>query len=440
VSFTGTNLPGSGLILVQGMTTATGGPMNGTIFSVTGGGTAATATSTIPNAYYKLQTASVAETGTFGTLAANTNFTTVPAAQASGSSSWYLTGVTCERCHITKVATNQTNTTTHNNDMAHFANGAIATGTPQISGNDVNPTIPYGTYATSLCMECHRQELQNPTAAPVGVYTANTVVPQYPPLAVDEGSCSNPLGTTYALCNTAGPTLGTWTYVPTTGEYAQGTEFLNSPHAEFLSATIVEGSQISLNTQNTADLSLVDGSVDNPAKYYSVNFNGFGTFGNVGDPAGGIQPGSVVGQSGCTGCHDPHQTIVGADFTGQPLASSPLAVVNATALQPGGINNAVDGSGNPINSVTNAAGTNWGTLANSGTVLNNNCNNCHAAEAANMGSFNHPMGPNTMFPNSSNGHLSQLDIPGSCMVCHMQGATGQPRSHLFRINPNPSYY
>ena len=164
------------------------------------------------------------------------------------------------------------------------------------------------------------------------------------------------------------------------GNHAQGSEFLNSPHAEFIGT-------LTQNNQNSADLSL-GSSVYTASNYNSTSF------------------GSATNNSGCTGCHDPHQTTVGSS-----LGST------AAGLQ--------------------VAGSNFGALGASGTVTPNNCQSCHAAIANNMlTTIAHPVGAGTPFPNGG----TSADIPGSCMICHMQGSTGSAKSHLFRINVSSSYY
>jgi hypothetical protein len=51
-----------------------------------------------------------------------------------------------------------------------------------------------------------------------------------------------------------------------------------------------------------------------------------------------------------------------------------------------------------------------------------------------MATINHPAGPGTPFPTGA-----ASDIPGACVVCHMQAALGSANSHLFRINTNQQY-
>jgi len=87
---------------------------------------------------------------------------------------------------------------------------------------------------------------------------------------------------------------------------------------------------------------------------------------------------------GCTGCHDPHQSTVAAVGAMKPIA--------------------------------------------------NDCDGCHPLSANIMNTINHPMGPGTPFPTGA-----PSDVPGACIVCHMQAALGRANSHLFRINSDANY-
>jgi hypothetical protein len=363
-----TNLSQNALVLVNGLTTATGTVMNGTVFelSASATGNTFTATAQLPGAYFKSGTVAN-ETGTM------TQLVPIPVSamsrkgeNGSTDSSWYLTGVTCERCHIAAVGTSTANSKSTIEFNAGHEIGAV-------TGSVSTPVIPMGNQATELCMECHRLQVVSS-----GV---QAITPYYPPLA---------------KASTAG--------VYSDGDY-QGSEFLNSPHAQFVG-------NLYQNQQGTADL-----SVDFNGTYYSSAFNGFGN--TVSATSGsGLN-------AGCTGCHDPHQTMVGTEFTGLSAAAqasstvpSIVAINKAAAMQP--------------------SGTHFGALATSGTVAAKNCNNCHGGTgpATTVTAVSHPTGVGTPLPNGG----TAADTPGSCMVCHMQGATGQPKSHLFRINPLVSYY
>ena len=290
-----------------------------------------------------------------------------PTDQTSGDSSWYLTGVQCERCHIAEASYKTTGGVLEIVQHEGFSTG---TASQSVSGG-----LPTDLRATALCMECHRQE----TVSTV----ANTITPTYPPVAVDAGYCSDLTTKSYTAC-TAG-----WVYMPTMS-HAQGSQFLNSPHAEY-TGTVTQ------NAQNSADL--------------SVNITG--TFGAiVPTPEGGYfmeTSGADDAQNkGCTNCHDPHYTTV-----------VPPAQYNA----------------NPA------------LLHSLQGPLATNCNNsaCHSTIGTNLlATIKHPVGPGTPFPNGG----TDADVPGACVTCHMQAASPNPtnptqgvaQSHFFRISVDPNYY
>jgi hypothetical protein len=102
--------------------------------------------------------------------------------------------------------------------------------------------------------------------------------------------------------------------------------------------------------------------------------------------------GDPTKNAGCVGCHDPHVTTVGA-----------------TSLN----NNNVPGSADhPAH----------------------NCSDCHALAQTIMQTTWHPFFQGTPFPTGT-----PADINGSCMVCHMQAASGVAGNHLFRISTDPNY-
>jgi hypothetical protein len=180
----------------------------------------------------------------------------------------------------------------------------------------------------------------------------------------------------------------TWIYKPTI-PYGMGTTFLNSPHAE-LTGTLTQ------NNQNSPDLSITISGT------YSAT---------VATPEGGYfkeTSGTDIGQNkGCTGCHDPHYTTV-------------VTPAQYTA------NNAL-----------------YHTLQ--GTT-ETNCSNstCHSNITGNlMATIKHPVGIGTPFPTGT-----AADVPGACVVCHMQAASpnpgnptqGVPQNHFFRVSVDPNYY
>ena len=248
----------------------------------------------------------------------------------NGTSSWYLTGIQCERCH------------------------AAAWGYGSHPYDPVTVTPPQNEAATALCMECHRGEMitmANPVTVPP---TAGSIAPLATPQTLDRGYCSDLSGSTYSIC--VGNSSNSWIYKPHI-QHEAGPTFLNSPHARF-SGTLIQ------NAPHSADLSITISGT------YQSQFSE-----NLADP---------TKNSGCTGCHDPHQSVVPAAKAANPVP--------------------------------------------------NTCNNCHRLSQNIMATINHPAGPGTPFPTGA-----ASDIPGACVVCHMQAALGSANSHLFRINANQNY-
>ena len=248
----------------------------------------------------------------------------------SGTSSWYLTGIQCERCHV----------------------AAYSWGSHPWNPN-AEPTIARNEAATALCMECHRQE--NITMAING--NQGSITPAQTLQTFDRGYCSDLSGSNYSTCVTS--PANKWIFKPYF-KYAEGQAFLNSPHARF-GGTLVQ------NAQHSSDLSITISGTYN--SYFSENAT---------DP---------TKNSGCTGCHDPHQSTAAVGTT-----SAPKPIVNQ-------------------------------------------CNDCHKLAQNILSTINHPMGPGTPFPTGTT-----ADLPGACITCHMQAALGQANSHLFRINSDPYYY
>jgi len=247
----------------------------------------------------------------------------------SGTSSWYLTGIQCERCHV-----------------AAYGSGSH----PWNSW--VQPTIARNETATALCMECHRQENITMTVNgnPGSINPANTLQ------VFDKGYCSDLSGSNYSTC--VANSSNQWIYKPYL-KYAEGQSFLNSPHAQF-TGTLAQ------NAQHSPDLSIkISGTY---ASYFT----------DATDPSK---------NGGCTRCHDPHQSTVAAVNAPQPI------------------------------------------------VKGGQCSDCHQLAQNILQTTIHPAGPGTPFPTGT-----QADIPGACVNCHMQGALGQPSSHLFRINADANYF
>ncbi len=243
----------------------------------------------------------------------------------NGSSSWYLSGIQCERCHV-----------------AAYSWGSHP-------WDNVTPTIAYNEAATALCMECHREEtitVADQNGNPGNISPASTLT------TLDHGYCSDLSGVTYSACLANDYR---WIYKPYV-DHEAGQAFLNSPHARF-SGSLIQ------NAQHTSDLSITLSGT------YASQFSE-----NIADP---------TKNSGCVGCHDPHQSTV--------------AQVNAKPIV-------------------------------------NNCTVCHRLSKTIMSTINHPMGPGTPFPTGTS-----ADLPGACVTCHMQAALGRANSHLFRISTDPNY-
>ena len=181
-----------------------------------------------------------------------------------GTSSWYLTGIQCERCHI-----------------AAYSYGSHP-------WDPITVTKPLNEAATELCMECHRGEtitMSNPNGNPP---TAGSINPTNGLLVSDHGYCSDLSGSAYTMC-VSNPS-NQWIYKPYLNHEA-GQAFLNGPHARF-NGTLIQ------NQQHSSDLSItLSGTY---ASYFSETPT---------DPSKNL---------GCTGCHDPHQSTVAGTNPSQP--------------------------------------------------------------------------------------------------------------------------
>jgi len=202
-------------------------------------------------------------------------------------------------------------------------------------------------------MECHRQE----SVVMASGNQQGSIAPSNPMATNDRGYCADLSGSSYSACmaNEVG-----WIYKPYV-DHEQGQAFLNSPHARFTG-------DLAQNAQHSADLSITIAGTYN--SYFSEAPN---------DPSK---------NSGCTGCHDPHQSTVAG--VPQNYAQKPIV---------------------------------------------NTCDSCHPLAKNIIQTTGHPTGAQTPFPTGT-----QADIPGACVTCHMQGALGQAQSHLFRINTNVNYH
>ena len=120
----------------------------------------------------------------------------------NGTSSWFMTGIQCERCHV----------------------AAYTWGSHPY--DNVYVTQPQNEAATALCMECHRQE----TVTMASGNQTGSIVPSNPLTTNDHGYCSDLSGSGYSTC-VQNPS-NQWVYKPQV-DHAQGQEFLNSPHSRF---------------------------------------------------------------------------------------------------------------------------------------------------------------------------------------------------------------
>ncbi len=266
----------------------------------------------------------------------NAQFSRVPTSGSSSTSSWFQDGIQCERCHR-DAAYDTGGHACYDSSGNHLEAGDGDYPACIGKSGTLKVAVPTFENATALCIECHRQE---------SVDSGRNIVLSAELAVSDRGSCSDGVSLNYAAC-VAG--AGTWNYAPFF-QSSTGQAFLNSPHARF-SGTMAQ------RAQNSPDLSVsMTGS-------YNSDFK---------DPSTGKN-------RGCTGCHDPHQSVVQA-------AGSPKPFVNE-------------------------------------------CNDCHASAQYILQTINHRTGPGTPFPTGTS-----ADIPGSCAVCHLtQGL------HLFRISTDPNY-
>lgn len=234
----------------------------------------------------------------------DTQFSRVPsdgysASGPYGTSSWYLTGIQCERCHI------------------------AAYGWGSHPWDPVTVTVPHNEAATALCMECHRGEVivqADPTANPP---VPGSINPANALTTLDRGYCSDLSTATYATC-LQNPS-NQWIYKPYI-DHEAGQAFLNSPHARF-SGSLIQ------NAQHTADLSIT------LAGTYASQFSE-----NRFDPTKNL---------GCTGCHDPHQSTVSEVNAPKPIVKDCTACHRLSSTIMTSINHPM-GPGTPFPTGTSA--------------------------------------------------------------------------------------
>jgi predicted CXXCH cytochrome family protein len=253
-----------------------------------------------------------------------------PTDPSAPNASWMLDGVQCERCHD--------------------ANGHTA------AGDTSKVTKPTDEDATALCLQCHREENADTTnhvftfgacsdgvtadyatcvGIPGNIWTTDLIV-------YDGGSCSDGVSPDYGTCIAA---AATWNFAPFF-DHESGPTFLNGAHGRF-------SGSLALANQNQTDMTLVlTGTYDSKFQ----------------DPANGTN-------AGCTGCHDPHQSLVPA--------------VGANPFVKG-------------------------------------CIDCHAAYSTAV--TNHPTASGSPYD------VAGDDQNATCAVCHMSQSY-----HLFRISTDPNY-
>ena len=183
-------------------------------------------------------------------------FSRIPTDFTTGTSSWSLDGIQCERCHNADNGVNN-----------HTASGVIAGGIP---------TKPLNEIGTATCLQCHREELVD--------NVARTINPVNTPTVSDGGYCADLTSPDYNTCTANGKT---WVYAPFF-DHGSGPTFLNSPHARFTGS-------VNQNAQNSPDLTVsLVGS-------YSSKFS--------------PDPTNPARNNGCMGCHDPHQSVTQSTAT-----------------------------------------------------------------------------------------------------------------------------
>jgi Chitobiase/beta-hexosaminidase C-terminal domain len=184
---------------------------------------------------------------------------------SDGTSSWYLTGIQCERCHV------------------------AAYGWGSHPWDPITVTKPLNEASTALCMECHRGE----TIAMSNANHPGSISPANGLVTSDHGYCSDLSGSNYSTC-VLSPS-NQWVYKPYVNHEA-GQAFLNGSHGRF-TGTLIQ------NAQHSADLSIAISGT------YGSQFSE-----NLSDPTKNL---------GCVGCHDPHQsTVAGTNPPQPPIAKT----------------------------------------------------------------------------------------------------------------------
>jgi predicted CXXCH cytochrome family protein len=289
----------------------------------------------------------------------------------TGTSSWYLSGVQCERCH-----------------QAAWSYGSHGTGPWQA-------TMPQYEAATALCVECHRGEsitTANPNTIPP---TPGSITPEATPIVQDNGYCSDQSGSPYSTC--VANSANTWIYKPSF-EHEAGATFLNSPHARFTGSLVQ-------NAQHSSNLSVTLSGT------YQSQFS--------------ETPTDTTKNYGCTGCHDPHQSATPSATLPEPYVCSDCHNLSATITQ---TINHPSGPGTPFPTGTSAdipgACVTCHMVAADGTVKSH----LFRISWTNYSTFPTPAqlyGQNITAPNVASdgviGNAAWNDVDLACGQCHVGG-------------------
>jgi len=341
---------------------------------------------------------------------------------SSATSSWYLSGIQCERCHKADMQYDATMSSVANANIGTSAapvnpNGRIShlvsviptsvTADPNsgvIAGTDFYLHAPTSTTAARpqinppyalTCVECHQNyatwtatsgvgqihltplpgfESLAPTV-PAGMTTNKALTGQFSATWGCTGATGTIAKNDYDGCVAAG---GTVTYVPGGMSHGSVATFLNSPHAR------VTG-YVDVKNPGTADTTLaITGG------HYNTFFSSIGT---TGASTSAARPdGKSNGVAGsCAGCHDIH-----GDLT---TYFNPA--VNATNVK---------------------------------SALKN-CTACHASHGKVMA---HPTGNGTPYAKLGLDGTGTFGSQESCSICHFSKKTGT-EYHFLRINPDVNY-
>ncbi len=325
-----------------------------------------------------------------GTPITDAQFSRYPTDLSSGTSSWYLTSIQCERCH--RDVANEAGG--HNcyiggvYDPTHTSYDTCTT-----AGGAWTVVKPTFEAATALCLECHRQESADPVA--------NTITLSTDLLVSDGGACSDGVSPDYASC-VAIPG-NTWNYAPFFDASA-GQAFLSSPHARF-AGTLTQAAQ------NAPDLSV------------SVT----GTYNSLFADSGSGQ------NQGCPGCHDVHQSTVEAVHAPQPITSQCGTTCHTAQANLARINH-LFGPGTPLGDGSDISGA---------------CKTCHMPQGYHFFRIN-PSASYSTFPTAAELYLGGqtsantapdgtytnavwLDVDLACGQCH-GGGTTQDAQHQPQVD------